>query len=261
MKWVWLLSALTIAGVGLLSAGAALLINRTGLDGLILSSLGGAIIGAVISAALATIDSRTILNSIRSSIQADFRSTESLLPDFRGKWHIYHATSKDRKPIWSYAIADFSNTSFPGSLFSKIYLLNLNGKKKKYEITAGIRDVRFVLLLKGRGEPCTVAVYPSVGKDYGDEHCGIWVHETWDGKPSISATIISAKPLRGVTKVGDITDEEKLTILNNFWAKNFKMNILSSVMPLINASSSPDIFDSSREEIKSHNPRTPDRSQ
>lgn len=213
---VWFLSGLGVAGIALIIVGAEK-------NNPVLSSLGGAIAGATISAALALIDSRAVLDAIRKAFKAEFRSDELRIYRFRRRWHLYHVTRKEQKFTWLYHTIDFKKILSPGVLYSETHLIDKNGNKKKYIVTAGSRDGRFIMFAKGQqtDEPYTIAIFPSIGQDFQNVHCGIRVHRTWDRTESLSRSIMSKVPIARWTQIGDVNNVNVAKILDKIWEDEF----------------------------------------
>ena len=227
IKNIWFLAGLVVTGIGLISAGS--LVNDV-----ISTSIGGALLGASISAALAEKESIKMLDIIKKSLESDFKTPEKILNRYRKKWHAYHVTEVEGKKIWYHYVLDFSASPLTNTLYCKSTRKDvISNDGDAYIVTAGFRDQRGIMFGKAvnSDEPTTVTVFPSMGEAYYKYHCGIRILRTYSGSDYVSPVIIGESPVEGVKKIGVIECEELTTILDKLWTKQFHK--LNTVLPKV----------------------------
>lgn len=214
---------------GGLIAGIALITPNGGETNSLALTIGGALIGASISAIISNLEARKHLSSyseiLKNSLVADFRSDENFLQPLRKKWHLYSVTKTEGEWCWYHYTIDFSLVNSFGKLITTVTSRDASQYPEVYDIVAGLRDERFILLAKARqsGEATAITVFPFMGKRYPNIHYGFRFHETWDLENSLDMAIISQEKLHkddvydNVIKCPD--DSQNLT---DKWNENFK---------------------------------------
>lgn len=212
--------------IGLVFLGIALIIYGSLSDGLLFSSLGGALLGAGFSTYIANLayegfEKRTY--SIISAISSDyFKSNENKLGYYRKKWHYYSITKIDGKIMWRHHQLDFSKEIIPGSLICRFRSRELKEKDRGYVYEGFFREERFVLVGKATigEEPPVIAVFPQMGNAFRGIQAGVIFARNYDNEDSFCSALLSEKPIEEKVKYGWM-DPEEFPILQNKWNEMF----------------------------------------
>jgi hypothetical protein len=163
---------------------------------------------------------------LASSLAPGLVSPEEAIEDFREQFHWYSVSQMDGRRHWRHAPIDFSGSRTAGRLTATIPACNRRGELQRYACHAGLVDERFVHINKAmRGkESASIYVYPSLGKDFYDVHCGFGLKESWDGTPLIVPAILTRSPMgkHDADLVGDVTDPDAVAQLNAAWLEGMR---------------------------------------
>jgi hypothetical protein len=198
--------------LGLLVSGLSLIALGNARKEPFWSSIGGSLFGASLGTLIGKLSTYALTQDIKEiisqTVKDTFVSEDGKLDGYRRHWHLYHVTEMDGTWLWRHTTVDFSRSQTPGRLVSETYLLNPDGKPKRYVAEAGARDSRLIMFLRDKGnqEPAIVYVFPLAGLGTQIRHLGMVFVQTWDANNAISPAIVSLKPLGDYTKMGTIPD-------------------------------------------------------
>jgi len=211
MKSFWFLIGLGISGISFTIAGAKL-------NDVILSSLGGATLGASISAIIAAWDTEKLFRILSTHLNSKFLSDNSSLKIIRKKWYAYHVTEVDGALCWYHSVVDFSQNPDLNALITET-----KGHEENYVVTAGVRDQRVITISKRNNskEPTIVSIYPSMAEAYQKFHVGIRFLKTYSNSNFMSPVVVGFAPFENYKKTGPIHDINIETKLNQFWESEF----------------------------------------
>lgn len=137
-----------------------------------------------------------------------------------GKWYVYHTTAKDGRRVWQHYLMRLELNSVLGTLQGSLLTLDKNKARQKYNVEAGVRGDRLVIIGppdKGN-EPPFIQVVKGATFEHLVVRCGVDFHQTWDGNSSISACLLSRSPLVDVSLVDTLCpDSEKQ--LDEIWKR------------------------------------------
>ncbi len=226
MKKSWYITAaimLSMIGFAVIGWGASSKDNP--LRSMLMLSLGGALFGAGISQIIAAFIGFDFMASLARALEPGFSTDEEKIENYRDSFHHYHLTEMNGGFIWRYAVIDFRKNNDIGKLSTITEYIGINGSKTNYKVNAGFRDERFILFLKAqkRDEPAIVEVFPFLGKEIKENHCGVIITESWDETHLISRCIISRTPILNWKTLGTISKDiaEKL---DEMWVNGIKHN-------------------------------------
>ena len=122
--------ALLITGIALIGWGAA---ENDGTLKLLLTSIGGSLIGANISLLIGSLRDNDHLQVTKriltDSLESGFSSNEEDISAYRKTFHHYHMTEIRKDQFeWRYFIIDFSNSQSIGKLTSEVSFIDPDGE-------------------------------------------------------------------------------------------------------------------------------------
>ena len=122
------------------------------------------------------------------------------------------------KVVWRYRRYDFSTLRTVGQLTASLRAKDAHGVDHVYDVHAGVRDQRFILLEKARSgkEPVILEIYPDMGSALRDLHCGVGFMQAWDGNEVQYPCIMGKSPVVELGAEGDV-DPEFWAQLNQLW--------------------------------------------
>lgn len=228
--WLILFLGVVMTGFGITYAAATApksgqgpsLLNDV-ISGL-LTAVGGGIVGATISLLVTGSSDRDTLQKIRSVVEDSLQSTliseESSLIPVRRRWHHYFVTTIDERNVWQYERYDFDLSLTVGSVVIAITVESTAGLKIKYQVEAGVRGDRLIILstMIGGDEPVFTEIYPQF-LDFKSEHFGIVLMQNWDGFNTLTKAILSRTELFEAAE-GTVA-EEHFAMLEAKWERGF----------------------------------------
>ena len=127
---------------------------------------------------------------------------------------------------------DFRSSQVLGALSCVIEAPDKDGDIMRYLVTGAFRDQRLILFWKAEDsdEPCKVDVFPFMGESLHNIQYGVSCLRTWDGTESLSAVIMSRRPIPNTDGAERITDKDVAKSLSNKWTTEFKR--LLSLFPM-----------------------------
>lgn len=225
---------LLVIGLGLaLTAIALLLLQAHPSTGArVASGLVGAVAGALVGASISNfINSqydRPILHEVRDLLvrtsECALTSPETALEHLRKRWHHYHLTIINGKPVWRYVQVPFDNHSAVGALTADAPEVNAIGSRppRVYKTDAAVWDRRLVLLqtrVEG-DEAAVVEIFPDVS-GFQSVHAGVGVMQSWSGPDVLVPVLISDLPILPKQVEGTITDAAPMQVLEALWSEHF----------------------------------------
>nr|VFJ60322.1 MAG: hypothetical protein BECKDK2373B_GA0170837_109117 [Candidatus Kentron sp. DK] len=186
----------------------------------VLASFGGTVSGV----GIALMASNFLGTDLEDRIQWFFEEENlgSKISDteyFLGPWCLYHASSKHGRKEWLYGAIDFQADKKPGTLKSKVSLLDQENKKASYKLKAGIRSNKFIVSFEPEkgSEPHCVMVIEDANIDQNKVAYGVQIHQTWDLHTAISPVLISKAPIVETENDGISLSEKAQNELERIW--------------------------------------------
>lgn len=177
----------------------------------LLVALGAAIVGSCLSlffSSLKDIQVLDVISELNKSLKSksEFSSNETDIENYRKLFHCYRVTEfTEGQPCWRYSKIDFSMSNEIGKLLTTETILNDKEEEFIYNVTAGKRDARLIILRKGDpDEPISISIFPDFGMSFDQVNCGINVHMTFRKNHKINPAILCLKPIKGIEKDEDI---------------------------------------------------------
>ncbi|MCP5244501.1 MAG: hypothetical protein H6937_00435 [Burkholderiales bacterium] len=219
---------LLVSGIGLAGLGAYISETHPKLSPLLLA-VGGTFFGGVFTLILSFYRRMNVLDLLRRSLDATFRSTELEIDKYRKKFYQYHLTeTKNDGWQWMYVGLNFTHSDEVGTLKCRAKQVTDEDKPYPGNVEAGVRRNRFIVLRDpDSGEPTVVAIFPYMGKGISPYHSGICVMETWLENPVVTRVILGEEPINNWDKLGKVSPEIAKEC-EKIWKTNFK----SSIEPL-----------------------------
>jgi hypothetical protein len=193
----------------------------------LLTSAGGAIVGAALSVTVSDFASRNAVEKISqlitSNSESRFLSEETSLAPLRSRWHHYHLTIADDQRISRYRTLDFSTAPGLGTLTARSQTLDPSGELHRYSFELGARGRRMILIqerLEGQ-EEVIVDVYPDMLAGFRTIHCGVSFLQDWDSNHLATRAILSRDVLIESTQPGTVSQDEAAR-LDETWDKEFR---------------------------------------
>lgn len=269
MKWTQQLrEAHKLAIFGSASFGAAILIfgsavlafSKWDLAGSIAIALGGALLGASLSAAIARSDLDALLNRVSEeldtfrhdafgllteSLGSTFTSDEKHICAFKRKWHVYHLTQIADEWKWRYHVMDFSEIPAAASLTAFMTSRAMSGEKVTYKIEAGVRHDRLVAFLKPRDhkEPHGIFTFP-IADTTASSFAGLAIIRTWAQTHGVFPVIAIRDPIQEEKTSGTtVEDAETVKTLEREWKSRFRA-VNDAFLPMFSGpvSTTKDLF-------------------
>jgi hypothetical protein len=223
------MTVLLFAGLGFVGWGSAISDDYKILSPIVLS-FGGTFFGAAVTMTLGLFRQINLLELLKTSLEATFRSSNEEISNFRRTLHQYHLTETKDGWCWRYVVMDFSHSEEAGSLNCRVMHIDDNKNPYPTSAEAGIRRGRFITLQHpDSGEPTVVSVFPYMGKGVLPHHCGIAIFETWLDNPIVSRAILGADPVLDWIEPGSVP-KEVAEECDKIWETYFK----SDISPLTN---------------------------
>ena len=228
--------------VGVLFVVAGYFIPETKLVSILFTSIGGAIVGAAISAGVGYILTRDIENDIKQIVREGYENSldldENIVSKHRKTYYLYHVTSIDGKFVWRCAVLDFCQATAFGKLVTSA-IATKDGLSYNYYYKGHIKmnGGRLVLCSTRDNEPPGIYVFPEFGDDLQQYSSGIASIHTWDGYNSMSQCVISVSALNdGDEKQSKNTvvtiNEKHFENMNSKWKSALRQKHYH-VLPLI----------------------------
>lgn len=206
----------------------------------VLTAVGGGILGAVISILVARSSDRDTLAHVAEvlerSLTSELRSDDARLSPLRAQhWHHYYLTTLRGEHVWRYETYPFQLSAQVGSLAVKIDVETDNGLIFPYLVEAFVRHERLTIVSsKARDNSNTfVEVFPQFDGEL-SEYYGIGFVRTWDATNIVTKTILSQKPLAGISCKGPTLSADEGRRLDAVWNVGFQR--LNEVLPSASAS-------------------------
>lgn len=225
---------LLIIGLGLALTVIALLLLQAhpSTGARVASGLVGAVAGALVGASISNfINSqydRPVMQEVRDLLlrtsACALTSPETALEHLRKRWHHYHLTIINGKPVWRYVQVPFDNHSAVGALTADAPEVNAIGNRppRVYKTDAAVWDRRLVLLqtrIEG-DEAAVVEIFPDVS-GFQSMHAGVGVMQSWSGPDVLVPVLISDSPILIGQVEGSITDVVPMQVLEALWSEHF----------------------------------------
>lgn len=140
-------------------------------------------------------------------------SSPDQLSALAGKWYCYTVSARPNETLWRLAKYDIKVDLSTGQILFECTFYDNNKNAVIYEYSALVRDTRLVIIGKSSvtpHEPSILQVFPYAGDQKSTSHAGFTFHRTWKGSNSISASLLSRKPLAGFS-----SDKNKSEIISS----------------------------------------------
>ncbi|WP_440947879.1 hypothetical protein ACSAZL_06440 [Methanosarcina sp. T3] len=189
----------------------------------IITTIGGAFIGASISSVYSRFADKDIINSFGLLSQPQkFTSEESAIKEFRRKWHMYYVNRNKGSYVWRHIVVDFSKATIPGYLNTNEKNENPGGKEYEFNVEAGVRGNKLITIHTIKGKENLIRIFPSINNEAMDGYYfGFVCLTTLDNTRLLGATILADNSLE-FGEAPLINDPELMKKLDKRWYEGIK---------------------------------------